>query len=316
MNIKERLNSLKEQKSSSISIKEDINVSQFFKRIDFVESFIVKAFNNNKNFILLCDKNCDKEIVCNYISKFINHREKIEIIQNTIDDLKYSIASKVIAIEPNIKDIINLLKLSINDFKTFVFTINAKQYENILNSLSTLLLIELPNLKCENVDYLIGASEAIILFFTTDEDGLLYVKNIGEITYKKNELSLSTIYSQNDSIEKNDIEEKTIEEENIATTEEIVIEATNKTDIIVEAEQKNEEEAIEEVAKEITKVVNDTEVKNVSEEKTTTEVGTIEEKTKENKLKKIKKAKKEEDKKINKYKLLKEKAKRKRVVSE
>ena len=305
MNIKERLKSLKEQKSSSISIKEDINVSQFFKRIDFVESFIVKAFNNNKNFILLCDKNCDKEIVCNYISKFINHREKIEIIQNTADDLKYSIASKVIAIEPNIKDIINLLKLSINDFKTFVFTINAKQYENILNSLSTLLLIELPNLKCENVDYLIGASEAIILFFTTDEDGLLYVKNIGEITYNKNELSLSTIYSQTDSIEKNDIEEKTIEEENIATSEEIAIETTNKTDIIVETEQKNEEETIEEVAKEITEVVNDTEVKNVSEEK-----------TKENKLKKIKKAKKEEDKKINKYKLLKEKAKRKRVVSE
>lgn len=261
MNIKDRLNSLKNQNSSSLKIKEEVGVSQFFKRDEEAEKIIVKGFNSNKNFILLCDKKCNKQIICSYINRFITNTETTEILQNITEDLKYTIAKRVIATEPNIKDIINILKLSINDFKSFVFTMNAREYENVINSLCTLLLIELPNLKSENIEYLIGVSEAMVLFFSTDKDGIYYIKNIGEITYKKNNLTLSNIFP-----------EKKSENENTTLP-------NNK-----------EFEQTEESSKE--------EIGNKQEEKTQT----IDSKTIENK-----------EEKLNKYKLLKEKAKRKKL---
>lgn len=223
MNIKERLLSLKER--STISIKEDYSVSQFFQKNEEFENLFVKAFNNNKNFILLCDKDCDKELICNYFKKFVNNRESIEVIQNSTDDLQFSLATKIIAIEPKIKDIINLLKLTINDFKTFIFAMNLKKYETVINSLSTLIAIELPNLKDENINHLIGSSEAIVVYISMNEDGFYYIKNIGEIHYSNNYVSLDNIYSINIETKKEitieQQEEETIKIEEVQVQEEI-----------------------------------------------------------------------------------------------
>lgn len=224
MNIKERLKQLqKENNQKNITIKDDYNSSQFFQKNEEVENIIVKAFNNEKNFILLCDKDCDKDIIINYFKNFISNIKHTEIIQNTNEDLEYSIASKIIMQNPKEKDIINLFKLSLNDFKTFVFTINSKNYENIINSLTTLISIELPNLKNQNIEHLIGSTEAIVTYISKDEDGIYYIKNIGEINYKKNVLFLNTIYSKKETT----IIEHKIEEineiENISDTDEEIV---------------------------------------------------------------------------------------------
>lgn len=227
MNIKERLQNLK--KENSISIKEDYSASLFFQKEDTLENIFVKAFNNNKNFILVCDKDCDKEIICDYFKKFIRNKESVETLHNTTDDIQFSIATKIIVTEPKIKDIINILKLSINDFKTFLFAIHLKNFETTIKSLSTLISIELPNLKNENINHLIGSSEAIVVYISKNEDDFYYIKNIGEIEYKDEKPILKDIYNK---------EIKEISEEEITITnktsekeqeKEIEIEIENNT---------------------------------------------------------------------------------------
>lgn len=272
MNIKERLLNLKEQ--NTIAIKEDYNVSQFFQKEEELEKLFVKSFNNNKNFILLCDKNCDKELICNYFKSFVNNRESIEIIQNTTDDLQFSLATKVIAIEPKIKDIINILKLTINDFKTFIFAMNLKKYETVINSLNTLIAIERPNLKDENINHLIGSSEAVIVYVSTNEDGFYYIKNIGEILYANNSITLNNIYSKSNETKQ---EQEVIKEP-----------VTKKEETITFEKVSTEEENIEEQEK----------IKTNEQEDKNLENGKLKIKLDFNSNKK------------NKYKLLKEKAKK------
>lgn len=247
MNIKERLKQLqKENNQKNITIKDDYNSSQFFQKNEEVENIIVKAFNNEKNFILLCDKDCDKDIIINYFKNFISNIKHTEIIQNTNEDLEYSIASKIIMQNPKEKDIINLFKLSLNDFKTFVFTINSKNYENIINSLTTLISIELPNLKNQNIEHLIGSTEAIVAYISKDEDGIYYIKNIGEVNYKKNVLFLNTIYSKKETT----IIENKIEE--IKETKEIEFTTNEETNEIENISDTDEEIVQEEEIKEYT----------------------------------------------------------------
>lgn len=258
MNIKERLKQIqKENNPKNITIKDDYNSSQFFQKNEEVENIIVKAFNNEKNFILLCDKNCDKDIIINYFKNFISNIKHTEIIQNTNEDLEYSIASKIIMQNPKEKDIINLFKLSLNDFKTFVFTINSKNYENIINSLTTLISIELPNLKNQNIEHLIGSTEAIVAYISKDEDGIYYIKNIGEINYKKNVLFLNTIYSKKETT----IIENKIEE--IKETKEIEFTTNEETNEIENISDTDEEIVQEEEIKEYTiNNNNETQTKN------------------------------------------------------
>ena len=242
MNIKERLKQLqKENNQKNITIKDDYNSSQFFQKNEEVENIIVKAFNNEKNFILLCDKDCDKDIIINYFKNFISNIKHTEIIQNTNEDLEYSIASKIIMQNPKEKDIINLFKLSLNDFKTFMFTINSKNYENIINSLTTLISIELPNLKNQNIEHLIGSTEAIVAYISKDEDGIYYIQNIGEVNYKKNVLFLNTIYSKKETtIIENKIKEIKETKEIEFTTNEETNEIENISDTDAEIVQEEE----------------------------------------------------------------------------
>ena len=258
MNIKERLKLLQEQnKKNTITIKEDYSSSQFFQRNEDIENFIVKSFNNDKNFILLCDKNCNKDLVTNYFKGFIHNIKNTETLQNIADELEYSIASKVIIPSPLEKDIINILKLSLNDFKTFMFALNSKSYENIIDNLTVLISIELPNLKLENIEHLIGTTESIVVYVSTDNDGMYYIKNIGEIAYNNKKLSLNTIYSSQEvttSIvapvkeEEIKIEESVVEiESQIEKQEEVIIqEETIIEEVNITQEETKEEIIIEE----------------------------------------------------------------------
>ena len=148
------------------------------------------AVLNNDNIILICSKDVDKYIACNYIKEF-SYKQSVEIINDTGDDLKYSSAERVIIPEPSISDVINIFKSVIEGFKTFVFAINVKYFKNILETIKLLILLEHPNLTEKNVEHMLGLSSSVILNVIRNEDGLFEITDADKIYYDCYECHIS-----------------------------------------------------------------------------------------------------------------------------
>lgn len=230
MNLKERIEIIDKIKNVSsdaeIEIKQELDAVDVFVRNAVVEQIIKNAVNMGKNIILLCPSYLDKTLAASYIRSFLDENISVEILRNISDNLPFVGAEKVIVPEPSIAEMIKIFELILCDYKTFIFAINLKSFENVLESLRTLIALNSPNLSNNNVEHLIGMSSAILIYTDRTEDGLFSVTDIGKIIYKNNTAFLDVLYSFGESKEEVKKNPAVIEEPIIV--EPIVIEDSNQ----------------------------------------------------------------------------------------
>lgn len=211
MNLKERIEIIDKIKNvsslSDIEIKRELDAVDIFVKNATVEKIIKNAVNEDENIILFCPSYLDKTLAANYIRSFLNENISFEILSDISDNLPFVSAQKVIVPEPLAAEIIKIFELILCDFKTFIFAMNLKSFENALESLRTFIALNCPNLSSNNVEHLIGMSGAVLIYVDRTEDGLFTVSNIGKIIYRKDAAFLDILYSS-DEIVKDDIEQE------------------------------------------------------------------------------------------------------------
>ncbi len=236
MNFKERLeltnskyNSQPTHKAEDLIIKDNFDLINIFERNEQSENILSEILKTNKNIILICSKEYDNELFCNYIRNFIDKSKSVEVLSNVSDNLHYISASKVIAIDPDIKETIKILELILTGLKSFIFTINIKNYNNVLESIRTLISLNATYLSQNAINHLIAESDSVMVFFERNSDGLFYVKNIEEVQSSENNIVLNSLFEyeikENDKVTKETQKKKTIkkkekiqkEEENKST---------------------------------------------------------------------------------------------------
>lgn len=204
MNLKERIeiiNQLKQSTSEQVfEIKKDVDVTDIFVKNVAVQQIIRNSVNRDKNIILLSPSDCDKTIIANYIRSFIDDTVSVDILANISDNLPFATAQKLIVPEPTMKEITKIFELILCDYRTFVFCMNLKTFDNVLESFRTLLSLYSPNLNSNSIEHLIGVSSAVLVYVNRNEDGLYEITDIGKIIYKNNVTFLDLLYSSADVV--------------------------------------------------------------------------------------------------------------------
>ncbi len=204
MNLKERIeiiNQLKQSSSEQVfEIKKDVDVTDIFVKNVAVQQIIRNSVNRDKNIILLSPSDCDKTIIANYIRSFIDDTVSVDILANISDNLPFATAQKLIVPEPTMKEVIKIFELILCDYRTFVFCMNLKTFDNVLESFRTLLSLYSPNLNANSIEHLIGVSSAVLVYVNRNEDGLYEITDIGKIIYKNNVTFLDLLYSSADVV--------------------------------------------------------------------------------------------------------------------
>lgn len=199
MNLKERIEILDKIKNVSsadrIEIKNNFDAADIFIKNTVAEQVIVHSLSKDKNIILICPSLLDKMIVSDYIRSFVNDNISVEILNNLSENLPFTNAEKIIVPEPSIQEVIKIFELILYDFKSFIFAINLKTFDNVLESLRTMLALNCKNLTSDNIEHLIGISSAVLVYVDRTEDGLYNITDIGKIIYKNNTAFLDILYS-------------------------------------------------------------------------------------------------------------------------
>lgn len=197
MNFKERIskiNKVKPQSARPVEMKAEIDVADIFVKNTTVEHILKNAILKSKNIVLLCQSNCDKTLISNYMRKFIGASVSVEVLNDFSTGLPHASASTLIVPEASIRDIVKIFELVLCDYKSFIFAMNLKSFCNVLESLRTIVSLNKPQLTSSNVEHLIGMSESLLVYVSRNEDGLFTVSDIGKIVYKNNKMFLDVLY--------------------------------------------------------------------------------------------------------------------------
>lgn len=311
MNFKERYNlnitNREANEYKEIETKNEASSFEIFSRNNEVEKILRTTFIKEKNVILASKKNSDKNIILSYIKKFIGKAQTVEVVENLEDDINFTTASKIIVPEPTIAEIVKILELILCDYKSFIFSLNIKSYENIIESLKTLILLNFNNLSNQNVQHLVGSTQAIVIYIDINEYGNYFITNIGEVEYSNGKICLNTLYDK----QKN--ENSVLDEYGDFADIEL---PTTKVETTIEEKESKQEEVDEIIPsdKEITEPLLEEENKEIEQETLEETTENIEEESKQEEN--IEQTVEEEPVKVNKYKQLKEKLKRKKSLEQ
>lgn len=230
MEIKERLDLLKAQEQD---INENTLDMSLFCRNEEAEKIIKSVINSHKNIIAVSGVHIDRNLLINYIKTFIDDNNKI----SEINDLRYiaktSLNSRKIVYNSDIKKALKIFECILNGYGDFIFSIPVKKYENIIESLKTLISLNASNITSEGINNLLGLSDSVIIFFDKNTDGLITVNNIGEILYDNSILQLKNLYNS-----LNDLFELADETETLENSD-------NTTDISDENEKQSQKNSLE-----------------------------------------------------------------------
>ena len=328
MNFRERFNlNIKNNTTyehNEIEVKAEAFSFDIFCRNSEVERILRNTFIKDKNVIIASKKDSNKDIIYSYIKKFIGKAQSVEIVENIEDDISFTNASKIIIPEPSIYEIVKILEFILCDYKSFIFSLNIKSYESIIESIKTLILLNFPNLSNQNVQHLIGSTQAIVIYVSIDQKGSYYITNIGEIEYKDGKIFLNNLYDKQKN-EKALLEDygdlAEIEEKEEVQNQNVLDNQTEEDNTKADLEEQTEEakeETIENEEQSTTKAVEEQiieeekeEIEEKSSEETTTEQQeTIENKEKEEASEIIE----VEEVKTNKYKQLREKLRKRKSL--
>jgi len=216
--------------SNKISLKEDSDSIDLFVKNDETFKIVSDLFKRNSNIILLSQSNIDRIVLLNYFRLFIKSDTPVELVNNLSEEIYYSTAKKIIVPEPTVDDFIKILELILCDFRTFIFSMNVKSFKNIVDTFRVLISLNRPNLISQNIEHLICMSSCALIMFEVNEEGLLYISNISELSYQSNKTVLKEIYVEN--LIKNSTEN--VEEQIDTKQEEIPVDNQEEIKNIVE----------------------------------------------------------------------------------
>lgn len=243
MNLKERIGLISKIKSNDFEIKEDVEVSSFFVKNALVEQILSSAVTKDKNIVILCPSTVDKTLVSNYIRGFISQNVSVEILKNISDNLPYATAEKLIIPEASIPEIIKIFELIMCDFRTFVFAMHLKSFDNVLESFRTIFALNNQNLTANNIEHLIGMASPVFIYIDRNEDGLFDVTSISKVVYKSNSAFLDVLYSSS----KEELPSVSVQDEQAVTVldEELIGENVQQDEIVEQEVSVIEEQVIE-----------------------------------------------------------------------
>ena len=198
MNFKERIELIKQIKKTSdsnlVDIKSDFDVSSLFVKNALIDQILKNAFLKNKNIILLCPSYIDRTLVANYIRNIVPETSSIEVFKSVSDDISFSVAEKIIITEVSYIDVSKLLGMILTGLKTFVFSLNLKSFENVLESFRTIISLNNPNLSQNNIEHLIGMAEPFFVYIDRNEDGLYTITDVAKVVYKNNVATIELLF--------------------------------------------------------------------------------------------------------------------------
>jgi|GEM_PF-5406318 len=253
-----------------------------------------------RNIIFVCQKSFEKIITADKIKAGLKN-ENACLIAGADYNLENLNGRINILPNPDIHTIVKAFEQIIYGCGSFILGLNLGSFDNIINKLKVLISLNYKNLSSEDVITLLGAANPVIAYISKNAKGLLYISEISEL--KLNEtgsLELSEIIKN--AAGKKTIESSEVNKEPIVQIQEEIIEDS-------ENQPKYEEEIIEEaplVSLEKAPLQNtglDTETNSfqreiksevISEEKTASEAA-------------------EKPKKNNKYEILKEKVRQRKI---
>ena len=284
MNLKERIAIINQLKSTSsvknLEIKKDIDVYEIFVKNNTVQQLIENSVSRGKNIVVLSPSYCDKTILANYIRGFYDENASIDIMSNLSENLPYATSQRIILADASVVEMVKMFELILCDYKAFSFCMSLKTFDNVLESFRALIALSNNNLTASNIEHMLGLSGAVLVYVDRNEDGLYEVTNVGKIVYKNNKAFLDVLYSQDKKQEDKEVVievQEQVETEVVSVKEDI----EGNMDVAPETEQTLKEEIDQ----------------NYTLEESDEEVV-------------------EEQPKKNKYKLLKEKIKNKRISQE
>lgn len=269
----------------------NFNTNDIFLDTKIVKSYINDFIQNNKNIILVCNKSFDKLIISNYIKSLLPPKKGINVIEELNSHIKDLNGKVNIFPTPDIAVIVKILEQIIYGCQSFIFSINLGNYDNVINKLKAIIALNYKNLDSNDIITLLGASNAVIVYILKNEDGLFYLSKIDEIKQNGMEIELRSILNENTN--KNNDMESNSENSVMNSLEETLIIEKNKIkpsekENSISIEQNNISDETKQVVKKEQEIINE----EISEENQT----------------------KIEEKKLNKYELLREKVRQKKLL--
>ncbi len=291
MKIKERLqndntkNEIIEKQVKKCKLK--ISFSDIFTDSQETKNYFVEQAQNNRNIITVSNKSFDKIIISEYLSSLLKNTKTVitDDIENNIDKLNGIIN---IIPNPSIKTIVKIFEQILYGNSSFIFGFNLGTYDNIINKLKAVIALNCVNLSQENITTLIGASNPLVVYFSKNNNGLLYISQIDEIQYVENELVINNIFTFNEV--KEEIPKETLEKNILPPIQNN--ETKEKEKPVFNILDIKEEEVKEDNNKQQSEIIEKHEIKA--------------DKTEETKI--------EKEQKPNKYQILKEKSRQKKLA--
>lgn len=193
MNIKDRLKSTKNSEENIVLNKENLkktNIADIFADGKYVQTLVRNYIKDYKNIIFLNNSSFDSSFICEYFKSFTIKGEKVKITNSV--SLKE--AQINIIPEPNVKDIVKIFENTILSDKSYIFGLKIKSYDNILSKLRALISVNYPNMSQNSIDVLINSSECVIVYFSKNDDGLYIISKIEEMHNIEGEIILEKIF--------------------------------------------------------------------------------------------------------------------------
>ncbi len=352
MNLKDRLENNKKTNIIPSSKEEyninGINTSIVFDDNETVKNIILNLLEEDKNIIYLFEQETYNMPIAYYMRAITNCFNS-DIIKN-IEKIDEFCPQICIVPSPAIDEIIKISEYIMRGYKSFIFGLKLKNYNNVIEKLKALIAINNSNLTEKNINTLISASDLVFIPISKNEEGFYYAEEINMLASKDNDFYLKNLYKYKNEepeeaadVKSPSIEEEKKEEVDITTPDFISEEVQNTkiTNILSDENAKEDENKEKNNDAPVTDKTVEVDEEKEAENKTDNEKNSIEETDKKEKDIIIEKKEEEiitnsptnvtispteaeeekndEDKsenheppqKVNKYKLLKEKIKNK-----
>ncbi len=216
MNIKERLKDGKkvpERVKEQKSTNKNENITELFGDEKYVQNLIKNYCKNRKNIIYVMENNMDSALIGQYIKFFINKTIKVKIANHLIDNKEESKINVVTS--PTIIEIVRILEEIITTEKSYIFGLSLRETNNILDKLRALILINYPNLNETDINILFSSSNLVVVYFGRNEDGLYVITGIEELTTDNASIIPERVFDRETSYILTDERSNTKEETNI-----------------------------------------------------------------------------------------------------
>ncbi|MBQ8886563.1 MAG: hypothetical protein IJY61_02565 [Candidatus Gastranaerophilales bacterium] len=301
MNLKDRLENIKSANVLSIKESEEYSLSfdveQVFLDSDDVKRILIQSINEGKNIVFVSNPTIESSLIAKYFQKLFYSEEKAFVFNKDLLDENLCSEDKINFISSqNMSVFVRILEKIMYGCGTCILGITLKNSDYALDKIKASIALNCSNLSNENIEILLGTSDLVLVNFNKNSDGLYFVSKIDKVTfenYKTDTLVLFDSVHQNPQVK---IEKPVFVEERVH------VEQKEEIDEAIFNEEKEENSEVVEVVPhdEVTILENEKVV-----EQTSDEISEIE--TNEDNKKTVKK---------NKYAMLKEKVKRKKVVVE